>query len=197
MDAEPIGKPGWPELAFCTMSTARKRRVLMHNSSNAGGAMGAESVAEDDMRCSLPIIVEMGWTSHGDSRLIVRRESGSLHLEANIPDAFRMLALARCLWTLLCICIRTCCTAMLFAALGLTITTWVYALFLSRHKCSFCPNMPSLFWRLCCTLNIHAALEACSDITTRLTAIFSAARTGNPRYAGCVRWSRARSKECI
>jgi hypothetical protein len=42
------------------MSTARKRSVLMHSSSNAGGAMGAESVAEDDMRCSLPFTVEMG-----------------------------------------------------------------------------------------------------------------------------------------
>jgi hypothetical protein len=60
MDAEPIGKPGWPELAFCTMSTARNRSVLMHNSSNAGGAMVAESVAEDDMRCALPFNVEMG-----------------------------------------------------------------------------------------------------------------------------------------
>jgi hypothetical protein len=27
--AVPIGKPGWPELAFCTPSAERKRRVLI------------------------------------------------------------------------------------------------------------------------------------------------------------------------
>jgi hypothetical protein len=46
MAADPIGRPGWPELAFCTMSTARKRSVLMHNSSNAGGPIVFASVAE-------------------------------------------------------------------------------------------------------------------------------------------------------
>jgi hypothetical protein len=47
MDAEPMGKPGWPELAFCTMSTARKRSVLMHSSSNAGGATVAAMLLAD------------------------------------------------------------------------------------------------------------------------------------------------------
>jgi hypothetical protein len=46
MAAEPRGSPGWPELAFCTMSTARKRSVLIHNSSNAGGARVVERVIE-------------------------------------------------------------------------------------------------------------------------------------------------------
>jgi hypothetical protein len=46
MAAEPIGSPGCPELAFCTMSTARKRSVLMHSSSNAGGAIAVTNVAE-------------------------------------------------------------------------------------------------------------------------------------------------------
>jgi len=36
---------------------------LMHNSSNAGGAIVAANVAEDDMRCSLPFTVEMGQNS--------------------------------------------------------------------------------------------------------------------------------------
>ncbi len=49
MAAEPRGSPGWPELAFCTMSTARKRSVLIHNSSNAGGARVVESVVEGVM----------------------------------------------------------------------------------------------------------------------------------------------------
>ena len=49
MAAEPIGKPGWPELAFCTMSTARKRSVLMHSTSNAGGAAIVANVAEGAM----------------------------------------------------------------------------------------------------------------------------------------------------
>lgn len=53
MDAEPRGKPGWPELAFCTISTAKKRRVLIHNSSSAGGAMLGAAVIEVviGMRC--------------------------------------------------------------------------------------------------------------------------------------------------
>jgi hypothetical protein len=49
-----MGKPGWPELAFCTMSTARKRRVLMQSSSNAGGAIVVESVADEVMEYALP-----------------------------------------------------------------------------------------------------------------------------------------------
>jgi hypothetical protein len=49
MAADPIGNPGWPELAFCTMSTARKRSVLIHNSSNAGGADIVANVAEGIM----------------------------------------------------------------------------------------------------------------------------------------------------
>jgi hypothetical protein len=57
MAADPIGSPGWPELAFCTMSTARKRSVLMHNSSNAGGAV-VVNVAEAAM-AALPFTVEM------------------------------------------------------------------------------------------------------------------------------------------
>src|SRR6185437_13972916 len=36
IDAAPIGIPGWPLSAFCTASTERKRRVLMHALSNAG-----------------------------------------------------------------------------------------------------------------------------------------------------------------
>jgi hypothetical protein len=48
MAADPIGSPGWPELAFCTMSTARKRSVLIHNS-NAGGADIVANVAEGIM----------------------------------------------------------------------------------------------------------------------------------------------------
>ena len=31
--AAPMGMPGWPELAFCTPSTARKRMVSMQRSS--------------------------------------------------------------------------------------------------------------------------------------------------------------------
>jgi hypothetical protein len=49
MAADPMGSPGWPELAFCTMSTARKRSVLMHNSSNAGGAAIVATAAEVGM----------------------------------------------------------------------------------------------------------------------------------------------------
>jgi hypothetical protein len=49
MAADPIGSPGWPEVAFCTMSTARKRSVLMHNSSNARGTVIVANVAEDAM----------------------------------------------------------------------------------------------------------------------------------------------------
>src|SRR6476659_7391219 len=34
MSAMPIGVPGWPEFAFCTASTARKRIVLTQSSSS-------------------------------------------------------------------------------------------------------------------------------------------------------------------
>src|ERR1035438_8287625 len=46
MATEPRGDPEWPELACCTMSTARKRSVLTHNSSKLGGASVVESVIE-------------------------------------------------------------------------------------------------------------------------------------------------------
>ena len=53
MAAEPRGNPGCPDLAFCTMSTARKRSVLIHNSSSSGG----ESVVDGVMAalCLLPL----------------------------------------------------------------------------------------------------------------------------------------------
>src|SRR5271157_4626809 len=38
------GRPGCPDLALCTASTARKRRVLTQSSSSSGGAMVVESV---------------------------------------------------------------------------------------------------------------------------------------------------------
>jgi len=59
---------------------------------------------------------------------LLRRESGSLHLEADITDAFRMLALAGCLWTLLCVCVCTCGAAMLLAVRGLTVAARMFAL---------------------------------------------------------------------
>jgi hypothetical protein len=42
---------------------------LTHNSSIAGGAMGVESVADDDMRCSLPFIVKWDKTPHGRNEI--------------------------------------------------------------------------------------------------------------------------------
>jgi hypothetical protein len=54
MAAEPKGSPGWPELAFCTMSTAKKRSVLTHNSSNAGRAT-VERVASVMIPSSIPL----------------------------------------------------------------------------------------------------------------------------------------------
>jgi hypothetical protein len=91
----------------------------------------------------LPFTVEMVEHRTGlrDSQL--RRESSPLHLEANISDALRMLALAGCLWTLLCV--RTCGAAMFLAARGLTVAARIFALLLGGHKRSSCPNMPSLF----------------------------------------------------
>ena len=44
MAAEPRGRPGCPDLAFCTASTARKRNVFTQSSSSSGGAMVVESV---------------------------------------------------------------------------------------------------------------------------------------------------------
>src|SRR6185437_10766739 len=45
IDAAPIGIPGCPLSAFCTASTDRKRRVLMHSLSNAGSGGIAEGAA--------------------------------------------------------------------------------------------------------------------------------------------------------
>jgi hypothetical protein len=42
IDAAPIGIPGCPLSAFCTASTERKRRVLMHSLSNAGAGVIVE-----------------------------------------------------------------------------------------------------------------------------------------------------------
>ena len=39
MGAAPIGIPGWPLFAFCTASTARKRRVLMQSWSKLGAGI--------------------------------------------------------------------------------------------------------------------------------------------------------------
>jgi hypothetical protein len=75
-----------------------------------------------------------------DSQL--RDDSSLLHLEANIPDAFRVFALAGCFCTLLCVC--TFGTAVLFAILGLAIAARMFALLRGGHKRSFCPNMPSI-----------------------------------------------------
>jgi hypothetical protein len=60
MAAEPIGSPGWPELAFCTMSTAKKRSVLIHSSSNAGGAIIVTNVSEGAMARFAFHSLEMG-----------------------------------------------------------------------------------------------------------------------------------------
>ncbi len=50
MAADPMGSPGWPELAFCTMSTAKKRSVLTHCSSS----MQAEGLL-------LPMLQKLPW----------------------------------------------------------------------------------------------------------------------------------------
>ena len=38
MGAQPMGAPGWPELAFSTMSAASVRIVLMHRSTGTAAA---------------------------------------------------------------------------------------------------------------------------------------------------------------
>ena len=61
--------------------------------------------------------------------------------------AFRVLALARCLWTMFCPCTRS--AAMLLANGSLTVTAWMFAFLCCGHKVSLYPDMPSLVWRLC------------------------------------------------
>jgi hypothetical protein len=103
------------------------------------------------------------WVKHRtefrDSQL--RRESGSLHLEANIPDAFWMLALAGFLWFLLYVC--TCGTAMLLAARGLTVAARIFALLRGGHKRSLYPDAPLLVWRLCTSLLDLHTMQFCSS----------------------------------
>src|SRR5262249_20740918 len=52
MEAAPIGRPGWPLLAFCTASIDRKRMVLMQSASKSAAAL-----------------VEVGWFTSPPSRM--------------------------------------------------------------------------------------------------------------------------------
>src|SRR6266702_6722461 len=61
--AAPIGIPGWPLLAFCTASTARKRMVLMQSSSNTDGE------ADNGLWVMVRLLFYGTWVSAG-------RESG-------------------------------------------------------------------------------------------------------------------------
>ena len=69
-----------------------------------------------------------------NSRLTPESGSSQLHLES-CTAAFRVLALARCLWTLLCVC--TCSAAMLLADGGLTVAARMFAFLRGCHKHSF------------------------------------------------------------
>ena len=65
------------------------------------------------------------------SPLTAESVPAELQLVARIA-AFRVLALARCLWTLLCVC--TCSAAMLLANGGPTVAARMFALLRGGHK---------------------------------------------------------------
>ena len=93
----------------------------------------------DILHCKT-VVLHHDWPGIRDSQL--RRESGSLHLEANIPDAFRMLALAGQFGSLLLI-------GTGFAAVFLllryhTVASRMFAFVRRGHEYSFYLNMPSL-----------------------------------------------------
>jgi len=77
-----------------------------------------------------------------NSRLTDESGEAKLHLET-YTAAFRVLALARCLWSLLFV--STFGAAMFLADSGLTIAARMFALLRVRHKRSYLPNMPSAF----------------------------------------------------
>jgi hypothetical protein len=140
MDAEPIGKPGCPELAFCTMSTARKRSVLMHNSSNEGGAMVVKSAAEVVVGCALPFNVEMRQPRTSKSDSCGHTGSTLLDFEC-FPFASPVLALAGQFGSLLLI--GTCFAAIFLPARYHTVASRMFT-FIRGHESSFYLNMPSL-----------------------------------------------------
>jgi hypothetical protein len=102
----------------------------MHNSSNAGGAAIVANVAEGAMAAfTFPNWnhLEIG---HELSTQLIQVQA-KLHLESCIA-AFRVLALARCLWTLLCVC--TCWAAILLADGGLTVAARMFTFLRGGHK---------------------------------------------------------------
>jgi hypothetical protein len=65
---------------------------------------------------------------------LISQVLAKLHLESYIA-AFRVLALARCRWTLLFF--STLGAAMLFADSGLTVAARMFTFFRGGHNCSF------------------------------------------------------------
>ena len=104
----------------------------MHSSSNAGGAIVVANVAAGTMArltfhcCKWAEY--LAWILNAQ-RIQVHAE---LHLESRIA-AFRVLALARSFWFLLCIC--ACRAAMLLANAGLTVAAGTFAFL--RGGCHF------------------------------------------------------------
>ena len=87
---------------------------------------------------------QLKWVEHrtGIRDPQLRRESGSLHLEANIPDALRVLALAGQLGRFLRI--GTCIAAVILSGRRRTVACRVFAFLCSGHKGSFYSHMSSL-----------------------------------------------------
>ena len=58
MAAAPIGKPGWPLLAFCTASAERKRMVLIHLFSNSLLMIASFSGGSLRLICVISVMVQ-------------------------------------------------------------------------------------------------------------------------------------------
>lgn len=142
MVAEPRGNPGWPEFAFCTMSTDRKRSVLMHSSSNAGGARVVASAVEAIMVASCPFL------SCGN---IIRPQNGRpARTSSLIPGLrFQRFSLACRVLALACqfrdaFCIGAGFTAVFLAVCGDTVASRMRTFRCCSHKNSLLSNGPSL-----------------------------------------------------
>jgi hypothetical protein len=125
------------------MSTARNLSVLMHNSSNAGGATLIANVAEEAM-------ARFAFHSFSDGLKILQKfetcrgvkSSAMLHLEADIT-ALRVSALAGEFGRFFRIGTRI--AAVSFSRRSDAVAGGVFALFCGGHESSFELNVLSLF----------------------------------------------------
>jgi len=101
----------------------------------------AKSVAEDDVRCSLPFTFEVGPNPARENEICAYKRGVRLDFK-RFPMAFWMLALARQFGSPLLI--GTCLATVFLPIRYHTVASRMFAFLCRGHKSSFCMKMPSL-----------------------------------------------------